>query len=127
LSQLGRHIKNSAKERHNIRRMDRLLGNTKLHEDIHLFYKVQAKHYQALPAEKDLVCSMSGKGNCFDNAVAESFFHSLKTELTYHQHYKTRQEAKQSIFKYLEVFYNRQRLHSYYQYLAPIQFEEKYA
>jgi transposase InsO family protein len=56
--------------------------------------------------------------------VAESFFHSIKTELVNHQHYKTREEAKQSIFEYMEIFYNRQRLHSYCQYLSPMQFEE---
>ena len=60
-------------------------------------------------------------------AVAERFFHSIKTELSYHQHYKTRAEAKQSIFEYIEIFYNRQRLHSYCHYLSPLQFEEKYA
>jgi putative transposase len=70
---------------------------------------------------------MSSTGNCFDNAVAESFFHTLKTELTYHQHYKTREQAKQSIFEYIEVFYNRKRLHSHCQYLSPMQFEKQYA
>ncbi len=61
------------------------------------------------------------------NAVAESFFHTLKTEHVYHQHYKNREEAKQSIFEYIEVFYNRQRLHSYCNYFSPIHFEEKFA
>lgn len=83
--------------------------------------------FQLLLAEKGISCSMSGKGNCFDNAVAESFFHSIKTELSHHQHYKTREDAKQSIFEYIEIFYNRQRLHSYCHYLSPMQYEEKYA
>ena len=56
--------------------------------------------------------SMSGKGNCYDNAITESFFSTLKTELVYSEKYKTRNQAKLSIFKYIEIFYNRQRKHS---------------
>ena len=67
--------------------------------------------------------SMSGKGNCWDNAVAESFFHTLKTELIYHLNYKTREEARQLIFEYIETYYNRKRLHSANDYLAPEVFE----
>ena len=70
-----------------------------------------------------MVCSMSRKGECHDNAVAESFFHSLKTELVYHEKYQTRAEAKQSIFKYIEIFYNRKRRHSYLNYQAPLVYE----
>jgi transposase InsO family protein len=55
---------------------------------------------------------MSGKGNCYDNAVAESFFHTLKTELVYFEDYQTREESRSSIFEYIEVFYNRERRHS---------------
>ena len=71
--------------------------------------------------------SMSRKGNCWDNAPAESFFHSLKTELIHHQTYATREEAKKEIFEYIEVFYNRQRLHSHNGYLSPTEFEAHYA
>ncbi len=67
--------------------------------------------------------SMSRKGDCWDNAVAESFFGTLKTELVHHEKFKTREQARQSIFEYIEVFYNRQRLHSYLGYLSPEQFE----
>ncbi|MBM3191908.1 MAG: IS3 family transposase [Chlamydiae bacterium] len=67
--------------------------------------------------------SMSGKGNCYDNAVAESFFHTLKTEHTNHYKFKTREEAMTSIFEYVEVFYNRQRLHSSLGYLSPDEYE----
>ena len=56
---------------------------------------------------------MSRKGNCWDNAVAESFFHTLKTELVHHEDYRSRTEAKASIFEYIEVFYNHQRRHSH--------------
>jgi len=66
---------------------------------------------------------MSGKGNCYDNAVAESFFKTLKTELVYHERYWTRAQARASIFEYIEVFYNRVRKHSYLGYLSPEQFE----
>ena len=67
--------------------------------------------------------SMSRKGNCWDNAPMESFFHSLKTELVIHCDYKTRDEARASLFEYMEVFYNRQRRHSTTNYVAPLDFE----
>jgi transposase InsO family protein len=67
--------------------------------------------------------SMSRKGDCWDNAVAESFFHTLKTELIYQIDYETRAEARTSIFEYIEVFYNRQRLHSSNGYEAPLVYE----
>jgi len=67
--------------------------------------------------------SMSRKGNCYDNAVAESFFHTLKTEHVYDYRYETREEARQSIFEYIEMFYNRQRRHSALGYRSPISFE----
>lgn len=82
-------------------------------------------------AHKDLleqygiIQSMSRKGNCWDNAVAESFFHTLKTELVYHEIYETKAEANQSIFEYIEVFYNRQRSHSANNNLSPVEFEKK--
>lgn len=72
-----------------------------------------------------IVQSMSRKGNCLDNAVAESFFHTLKTELVHHEIYHTREQAKQSIFEYIEVFYNRERMHSANNNLSPVEFEEK--
>lgn len=71
-----------------------------------------------------VVASMSRKGNCWDNAVAESFFHTLKTELVHHRDFNTRAEARAEIFEYIEVFYNRQRLHSTNGYEAPLVFEE---
>ena len=71
-----------------------------------------------------IVQSMSRKGDCFDNAVAESFFHTLKTELTHHMHFKTREEAKQAIFEYIEIFYNRKRIHSANDYCSPEEYEK---
>lgn len=69
-----------------------------------------------------LQCSMARKGECLDNAVAESFFGSLKNELVYHKDFKTRAEARQKLFKYTEVFYNRRRRHAYLDYKTPEQF-----
>lgn len=63
--------------------------------------------------------------HCWDNAVSESFFHSLKTELIYHEDFKTKAQANEMIFEYIEIFYNRKRLHSYNNYLSPSEFEEK--
>jgi transposase InsO family protein len=68
---------------------------------------------------------MSRKANCRDNAVSERFFHSLKTEWVNHERYATREDAKASIFDYIEVFYNRQRLHSSNRYLSPVEFERQ--
>lgn len=72
-----------------------------------------------------IVQSNSFTGNCYDNAITESFFHTLKTELTYWEKYQTREEAKKSIFEYIEINYNRRRLHSSLGYLSPVEFEEK--
>lgn len=66
---------------------------------------------------------MSAKGRCYDNAVAESFFHTLKTEEVHLSNYRIREEAKTSIFEYVEIFYNRKRLHSTLGYVSPIDFE----
>lgn len=68
--------------------------------------------------------SMSRKGNCWDNAVAESFFHTLKVELTHHEKFKTREEAKQAIFHYIEAYYNRVRMHSANDYTSPVEYEK---
>lgn len=66
---------------------------------------------------------MSGKGNCYDNAAIESFWATLKTELVHHDNYATREQAHGSIFEYIEVFYNRVRLHSTLGYQSPEAFE----
>ena len=68
--------------------------------------------------------SMSRKGNCWDNAIAESFFKTLKTEMVYHRKFETRAQAKLEIFDYIEVWYNRKRRHSAIEYLTPIQAEK---
>lgn len=83
------------------------------------------KDFQALLKAHGIECSMSRKGDCWDNAVAESFFHTLKVERVHNQNYRTRQEAMTDIFEYIEVFYNRQRRHSYLDYLSPVEFEKR--
>jgi len=82
-----------------------------------------AADYRSMLANHGIECSMSRKGNCWDNAVAESFFHTLKAELIHHEDYRSRAEAKASIFEYIEVFYNRQRRHSHIGQVAPLAFE----
>lgn len=82
--------------------------------------------YQKMLKAYGLVCSMSRKGNCWDNAVAESFFHSIKTEMIYSERYATREMAKLSIFQYIEVYYNRIRRHSAIGSKAPEVFENQF-
>ncbi len=79
--------------------------------------------YQQLLTDYKISCSMSRKGNCYDNAVMESFFATLKQELIYHHHYQSHQQARQDIFEYMEVWYNRKRTHSTLGYLSPEEFE----
>lgn len=82
-----------------------------------------ATYQQVLEAE-GIRPSMSRRGNCYDNAVIESFFATLKQELTYHEHYATRKEAYDSTHQYIEVFYNHQRLHSSLGYQSPAEYEQ---
>ena len=81
-----------------------------------------ADYQQALTA-RGLQCSMSRKGNCWDNAVVESFFSSLKLELVYTTDFATHEQARLALFEYIEVFYNRQRRHSSLGYVSPVDFE----
>jgi len=80
--------------------------------------------YQGLLKEYGIEISMSGKGDCYDNALMESFFGTVKEECVERQRYKTRAEAKNSVFEYLEVFYNRQRRHSSLGYVSPTVYEQ---
>ena len=82
--------------------------------------------HQALLAEHKLVCSMSKKGDCYDNAAMESWNHSFKVEAVHGERFATRAEAKQHTFEYIEVYYNRKRLHSKLGYLSPEAFELKH-
>jgi len=80
--------------------------------------------YQLLLLKHGILCSMSGKGNCWDNAVMESFYRTLKVELIYQNQYQTRREAQRDIFEYIEIFYNRERLHSSLGYYSPEEYEQ---
>jgi putative transposase len=82
--------------------------------------------YQALLAKHHMLASFSGVGCCYDNAPMESFWATLKTELIYRTHYRTRLEAKNAIFAYIEGWYNRRRRHSTLGYLSPEQFEHQF-
>ena len=82
--------------------------------------------YQQLLSDYELISSMSGKGNCYDNAVAESFFHTLKVEAIHGERFATRQQLRQTIFEYIEVDYNRHRRHSAANYLPPMIFEQQF-
>ena len=68
---------------------------------------------------------MSRKGNCWDNAVVESFFHTLKTQLVFHRRFKDSEEAEQALFNYIEAYYNRRRRHSSNGYQSPAMFEKE--
>jgi len=78
-----------------------------------------SRQYQNILSKHGITCSMSRKGNCYDNAVAESFFHLLKTEWVHHHQYLSRSEAISSLFYYIEIFYNRKRRHSTLGYATP--------
>ena len=79
--------------------------------------------YQHVLTQYGVRASMSRKGNCYDNAVVESFFSTLKNELVHERDYHSREEAQAEIFEFIEVFYNRQRLHQTLGYVSPVQFE----
>jgi len=84
-----------------------------------------SRMYQALLVKHDLICSMGGKGSCYDNAVAESFFHKLKVETIHGEDFATREAMRQAVFEYIEVDYNRTRRHSANGHISPLAFEKK--
>lgn len=83
-----------------------------------------ATAYRDLLKAHGMIQSMSRKGDCYDNAVVESFFSNLKNELTWHRSFATRDEARRAIFDYIELFYNRERLHHTLDYVSPMQYED---
>jgi putative transposase len=86
-----------------------------------------SQEYRRALKDLGIEVSMSRKGNCWDNAVAESFFSTIKLELVYDHRWATRLELRTAVFDYIEVFYNRQRLHSTLGYKSPVQFETDHA
>jgi putative transposase len=97
-------------------------GRLVVHSDRGVQYAAGA--YRQMLADWSITPSMSRRGNCYDNAVSESFFATLKKELVHRERYRTRREAELSIFEYIEVFYNRERLHSTIGYATPVEFEQ---
>lgn len=93
------------------------------HTDRGMLYATTA--YRAILTEHGMLASMSRKGDCYDNAVAESFFSNLKNELTWHRSFDSRDAARAAIFDYIEIFYNRQRLHETLDYVSPVRYEER--
>ena len=85
-----------------------------------------SQKYQSLLSNHSFIGSMSRKGDCWDNSVAESFFHSMKVELIHDERYATRAFAKESIFEYIEIYYNRLRRHSSIGSMAPEAFEHQF-
>lgn len=85
-----------------------------------------SKELRSVLQAHKMIQSMSGTGNCYDNAITETVFHTIKTEEVYFCRYHTRKEATQSIFEYIEMYYNRQRRHSSINYLSPTEFESRY-
>ena len=85
-----------------------------------------SREYRALLAKHTIQVSMSRRGDCYDNAVVESFFATLKREEVHQQLYPTIQSAKTALFEYIEVFYNKKRLHSTLDYCSPNEFEQTY-
>ncbi|WP_163152255.1 IS3 family transposase, partial [Anoxybacillus sp. MB8] len=83
-----------------------------------------SNEYQAILRQHGMQTSMSRKGNCYDNACAESFHSIIKKELIFHETFTTREEAKQRIFEYIECFYNSQRIHSANEYMSPMAYEK---
>jgi putative transposase len=101
------------------------LMDLEINDDITLKHRVVENKISGMLRNYGLICNMSRKGNCWDNSVAESFFHTIKTELIYTERYETRKIAKQSIFQYIEAHYNRVRRHSTIGSIAPAVFEKK--
>ena len=85
-----------------------------------------SQEYQTLLRKYNMVCSMSRKGNCYDNACAETFFSTIKCEMLYNNTYATREQARRDIFWYIETFYNRRRRHQALDYLTPCAYKQRY-
>ena len=103
---------------------NRELKDTVIHSDRGVQYR--GNEYQSAIEQHGLTCSMSRKGNCWDNAVMESFFSRLKVELIYAENYKKVEDARAGIFEYIEIFYNRLRRHSAIGYISPYEYEQQF-
>lgn len=115
VAKAGRKFKATTNSKHNLPVAPNLLEQN--------FYQYCSHSYQRLLKKHALVCSMSKKGDCYDNAAMESWNHSLKVESIHGQRFETRGEAMAEVFEYINIYYNRQRLHSFLGYLSPEEFE----
>lgn len=95
-----------------------------IHSDRGIQYA--CKDFRNMLKNHEFIQSMSRRGNCWDNAVAESFFHTLKTQLVHHRTFKTMKETQNALFVYIEAYYNRRRRHSTNRYVSPVNFEDQY-
>ena len=98
-------------------------GPLLLHSDRGVQYT--SDDYRSMLLKHGIDCSMSARGSCYDNAVVESFFASLKRERTKRKTYQSREEARADVFDYIECFYNRKRRHGYLDYISPVAFENR--
>lgn len=126
---IGWSMSSRMKESLVIKALSMAFHNRGNHQKQLLFHSDRGSQYaasnvQSLLKAKGVTVSMSRRGNCYDNAAMESFFHTLKTECVHHEIYRSRDEAKNSLFDYIEVFYNRRRKHSYLGYQSPEQYEQ---
>src|SRR3546814_7024054 len=85
-----------------------------------------SEDFQRLLSDQGITCSMSRKGDCWDNAAMESFFSTMKIERVHRKRYKTRDEARADVFDYIERFYNPKRRHSTLKGISPVEFEKRY-
>ena len=112
-----------------LKALEMALGRQQVEDGELIAHSDRGSQYAAEEFKKRLrlagiIASMSRRGNCYDNAHVESFFHSLKTELVYRKHFKTREEAKRAIFEWIEVWYNKRRRHSSLDYMTPDEYEK---
>lgn len=128
---IGWDLSDSMEAKHTMKALGRALANTKGKPFEIVFHSDQGVQYCSNDVRQrldlmEMIQSMSRKGNCYDNAFAESFFHTLKNELT-EKMFTTKEEARKSIFEYIEGWYNTKRLHSSLGYLSPREYAEQYS
>lgn len=127
---IGWQVSNSLYTEHVLKAIEKAKANRKLTQPviIHSDRGVQycSNEYQKLLKKRQITCSMSRKGNCYDNACAETFFSTIKCEMLYHKKYITREEVRRDIFWYIEIFYNRRRRHQALGNISPAEFKRRY-
>jgi len=128
---IGWDLSDSMEAKHTSKALGRALANTEGKPNELIFHSDQGVQYCSGELRQrlelmEMIQSMSRKGNCYDNAFAESFFHTLKNELT-EKMFTTKEQARKAIFEYIECWYNTKRLHSSLEYMSPKEYAEKYS